>query len=103
MKILSWLRHEYSYPEWLIPPQWLRTAGKTLWAFLSCLFGIVAAAIAIPSPFGGLLLVVAGGIALADRTHKVGLDLFALEGVGAQLFAAVWFLAGLILCAKHFV
>ena len=103
MKILFWLRREYSYPKWLIPPQWVRTVAQTLWAILSCLFGIVVVAVAIPSPFGGLLLVTAGGVALASRTRKVWLDLFVLEGNGAQIFAATWLFAGLVLCAKHFI
>lgn len=102
MNLSSWLRREYSFPQWMSPPQWLRKTARFLWAFLSCAFGIGAAAVAIPSPFGGILLVLAGGIALASTSRKVWLDLFVLEGRGAQLFAGCWFIAGLILCIKHY-
>ncbi|MEN6585363.1 MAG: hypothetical protein ABFE02_04825 [Sulfuricella sp.] len=103
MNISSWLRRENSFPHWMSPPQWMRKAGKFLWAFLSCLFGIGAAAVAIPSPYGGLLLVLAGGVALATKSRKVWLELFVLEGRGAQFFSSSWFIAGLILCAKHYI
>ena len=73
----------------------------TRFLFLSCAFGIGAVAIAIPPPFGGLLLVLAGGIALASKSRKVWLNLFVLEGRGAQLFAGNWFIAGLILCINY--
>ena len=56
----------------------------------------------MPSPFGGLLLALAGGIAIATKPQKVWLDLFVLEGPGAQLFAGSWFVAGLVLCIKHY-
>jgi len=102
MNISSWLRREYSFPQWMSPPQWIRKAARFLWAFLTCAFGIGAAAVAIPSPFGGLLLLLVGGIALASKSRKVWLDLFVLEGRGAQLFIGSWFIAGLILCIKHF-
>ena len=103
MSISSWLRHEYSFPQWMIPPQWMRKTARFLWPFCSCAFGIGAAAIAIPSPFGGLLLALAGGIALATKSRKVWLDLFVLEGRGAQLFVGSWFVAGLTLCIKHYI
>jgi len=80
----------------------MRKATRFLWAFLSCAFGIGAVAIAIPPPFGGLLLVLAGGIALASKSRQVWLDLFVLEGRGAQLFAGNWFIAGLILCINYY-
>jgi len=83
-------------------PQWMRKTARFLWAFLSCAFGIGAAALAIPSPFGGLLLALAGGIALATKARKVWLDLFVLEGRGAQVFAGSWFVAGLVLCIKQY-
>lgn len=81
----------------------MRKAARFLWAFLSCAFGIGAAAVAIPSPFGGLLLALVGGIALATKSRNVWLDLFVLEGRGAQLFVGSWFIAGLILCIKHYL
>lgn len=102
MNISSWLRREHSFPQWMSPPQWLRKTARLLWAFLSCAFGIGAAMVAIPSPFGGLLLVLAGGIALASKSRKVWLDLFVLEGRGAQFFAGCWLIVGLILCIKHY-
>jgi hypothetical protein len=53
-------------------------------------------------PFGGLLLALVGGVALATKSRKVWLDLFVLEGRGAQLFAGIWFFTGLALCIKHY-
>lgn len=81
----------------------MRKAARFLWAFLSCAFGIGAAAVAIPSPFGGLLLVLVGGTALATNSRNVWLDLFVLEGRGAQFFAGSWLIAGLTLCIKHYL
>ena len=80
----------------------MRKTARFLWAFLSCAFGIGAAAVALPSPFGGVVLLLASGIALASKSSKVWLDLFVLEGLGAQLFIGSWFIAGLILCIKHY-
>lgn len=80
----------------------MRKTARFLWAFFSCAFGIGAAAIAMQPPFGGLLLALVGGFALATKSRKVWLDLFVLEGRGAQLFVGSWLVAGLALCIKHY-
>jgi hypothetical protein len=103
MSILSWLSREYSFPKWMIPPQWMRGTGRFFWAFFCCAFGIGLAMIVMPPPFGGLLLALVGGVALATKSRKVWLDLFVQEGRGAQLYAGIWFAAGLALCIKHYV
>lgn len=83
--------------------KWFRMLSRALWALLNCLFGVWVGAVALPLPYGGLLLTVVGGYALAYRTNKVWLTFFVLEGIGAQFFAIAWFLAGLVLCTKYFV
>jgi hypothetical protein len=102
MSILSWLRREHSFPQWMSLPQWMRRTARFLWAFFSCAFGIGLAMIIMPPPFGGLLLALVGGVALATKSRKVWLDLFVLEGRGVQLYAGIWFVTGLALCIKHY-
>lgn len=67
----------------------------------SCLFGIAGAAVMLPAPFGGLLLALAGGV--VTISPKLYFEFFDAIGVAARLFGLAWLMAGLVMCAKHFL
>lgn len=76
---------------------------RFFFAILSCAFGIGVVALNVPTPYDGLLLILVSGIAIAIKSRKVWLDLFVLEGIGAQIYISAWFIAGLALCVKHYL
>ena len=79
----------------------MRSIAKAFWMIGSCLLEVAGATVVLPAPFGGLLLVLAGA-AITVRP-KLYFEFFEVVGFGARLFGAAWLVAGLVMCAKHYL